>query len=250
MPTLIKKYPKDLSVVDPTQYEEVATYRYFHKATGYAFELSLCNTVSGYAAGQYSGAVLIWHYDYPQIEEQWIQDYIQELPDTHTPEQIFEAVDAQVVFNDVQKTLVGSICFNSYTGIENVAAVQIRSAYLHIDFQQFKVATQSYTLIARHNNLVVSDNLQTPLAQRLWSNALPRVGEVKVYDQDTAQFVYQITPEDNIEYSIWGIDSATDEFHDIKHEMVQADLQGYKVDLNCYNVLLTFSISDKDDTNI
>ncbi|MBU1619537.1 MAG: hypothetical protein KJ556_09665 [Gammaproteobacteria bacterium] len=249
MPNLIKEYPKNLELVNPSDYEQLASYKFVHITTGAAFEYSLSVPISGYPKVNYSGALLIWHFPYPQIEEQWVTDSIKDLAQTHTAESLFDELDNLVGLQEQHKELIGNICFEDYPHlpVPDNSAVQIRSAYIIPEFQQYRIATQAYRFIALHKNLVVSDNNQTPYAQKLWGNTLPQYGRVSIFNQLLMKYIGQVDPELEIDFTVWGIVSSNENYLAIKQGAVEAGVGGYKVDQDCHDVLLVFKPkSDKD----
>jgi len=232
MPLLIDRFEKDLKQVDLSLYP-TTTETYIVTDLLDAYHIKVGKSFFP----PYNGMVTIFHLKYDKIE--WISEEIDDFKDQNPdakPTEIYEHLNALTQFNEPE--LIGCVAFNHYHD-SMLSGIQIKASFVEKEHQRNLIATQTYQFLATQYQAVISDQLQTPLAQKLWALSLTRQGNVSIYDSHNRCYVTQTMPKEKI--AIWNIPLHDPKYYELSVAVANNSLCHYLSEHDCQHILLVLT---------
>lgn len=176
-------------------YEKPAESRYFfNPAFGGLFKF---NELKGTPGCEFSGCLEVFYCHVNDMALDGISAVALDYDDPY--EGAKEALNAG--FDIEHEKLIGRYTFKDFVfqdddGQRKVGK-QIKGAFIHPDFKQYKIATLLYKYLTKKYHYLISDNNQTYQGHILWVLSVLKWGKVKSYDCVEERFISAYDPNDN-----------------------------------------------------
>lgn len=112
-------------------------------------------------------------------------------------------------FDIIHEELIGRYAFKDFIFYENEeekVGKQIKGAYIHKEYQQFKIATLIYKYLAKKYGYLISDNNQTYQGHMLWVLSVLKWSKVRSYDCVEHKFISIYDPDETSpDFKPWSV---------------------------------------------